>query len=474
MPPPPLSRPRPPAAAFLAALCLTLAAARPVLGGGFEIPEQGARAVGRGGAFAVGAADLTALSFNPAGLARLRGTRLLYNHNLLFHEIGFRRAPLDARWGAAAGTTFPEVSDTETLFPKNVFVAVSSDFGLDDWTFAAGVYGPSGIGSHSYPDYGPQSFLLSRMDIDVRYYSLAVAWQLPGTVAVGLTLQWVDGNHLEYRLVTDSTSTTTLTPLPDPTSTQLLSTLHLEDRVGATAILGVWWAPLPFLEVGLSGRVIPVPLSLQGGVTVDKPTLVTEDVTARTEVTIPAQVRGGVRYVHRLADGRERFDVELDVVWENWSAVDAFDLDFEGAISGQKVADLRIARAWRDTVSVRLGGDVAVWPGHLTLRAGGFWESAATPTNYTHLDFPSWQRGGVGLGVTGTWAGVSVTVGWLHVFQESRTVSEDFGKVFQQRALQPCPAGCEGASGVVANAGRFRAAFDILALGLDVNVTEWF
>src|SRR5262245_39444478 len=50
--------------------------------GGFEVPDQGARAVGRGGAYAVGAADLTALHYNPGKLASLGGTRVMYSHNL--------------------------------------------------------------------------------------------------------------------------------------------------------------------------------------------------------------------------------------------------------------------------------------------------------------------------------------------------------------------------------------------------------
>ena len=52
-----------------------------VFSAGFEIPDNGTRSLGRGGAFVVGAQDLTALHYNPARLAQLGGTRLLYNHN---------------------------------------------------------------------------------------------------------------------------------------------------------------------------------------------------------------------------------------------------------------------------------------------------------------------------------------------------------------------------------------------------------
>ena len=100
----------------------------------------------------------------------------------------------------------------------------------------------------------------------------------------------------------------------------------------------------------------------------------------------------------------------------------------------------------------------------------GFWESAAAPTNYTHLDFPSFQRFGVGAGLT--WdvsRRVSLTASYMHVFQEDRDISEDFAKQYQERPLRPCPADCGGSEGVPANAGHFESHFDTLSLGLDIQ-----
>ena len=61
----------------------------------------------------------------------------------------------------------------------------------------------------------------------------------------------------------------------------------------------------------------------------------------------------------------------------------------------------------------------------------------------------------------------------MQVFQADRRVSELHGKQLQQRALVPCAAGCDGFSGVPANAGLFRSSFDILAAGIDLDLGSW-
>ncbi len=439
--------------------------------GGFEIPDRGAKALGRGGANVVGVDDATALHYNPAALAKIRGTTLLYNHSLIWHDTRFTRAPLSSAWGDDAGTTFPTVRDAKKIYPLGLFAAVSTDFGLENWTFGAGVYGPHSVGKHDYPEYGPQSFMLTDMNVLMAYYSLAAAWKWKDVFGVGVTAQYVDLLQLDYSLVIDSTFTTGLDPLADPESTQLTSKLHLADRTGGTAIVGLWYRPHRNVELALASRVVPVFLKPRGTMQVDKPTLVTDDIRVTMPLTLPATLRGGVRYIHYAQD-RQRFDLELAAEYENWSVIDAYDVQVSGRISGQEIQDLRLGKGWRDTVSVRLGGDVNVIPKHLTVRAGGYFESAASPKSYAHLDFPSFMRGGLGAGLTAGGRGIYGTIGFLHVFQQPQTVTELDGKVFQQRPVRPCPDDCGGASGVPANAGRFTSRYEILNVGIELRFAE--
>ncbi|MEX1364504.1 MAG: outer membrane protein transport protein [Nannocystaceae bacterium] len=466
LPPPPH---RGPVGATGLVLGLMLGAPTVAHAGGFEVPDRGARALGRGGANVVGAVDGTALHYNPGALAKQRGTRFTYNHALVWHDTRFTRAPIS--FGDDAGTEFGEVRNDRSMFPLGLFAVLSTDFGLDNWTFGAGVYGPHSVGRHDYPEYGPQAFMLTDMNVLMVYYSLAAAWKWRDVFGIGVTAQYVDLMSLDYSLVIDSTFTEGLDAVPDDASTQLTSTLKLRDRASGTAIVGLWYRPHRRVELGLAGRVVPVFLHAKGTMETDKPTLVTDDVRISMPLTLPATVRGGLRYIHQTKD-REWFDLELNAQWEGWSTIDAYEVSVDGQISGQEIGDLRLDKQWRDTVSVRLGGDVHVIPERLTLRAGGYFETAATPEAYAHLDFPSFMRGGVGGGLTAGARGIYGTVGFLHVFQQQQQTDELTAKVFQQRPIRPCPDRCGGSSGVPANAGTFTSRYEILTLGIELRFAE--
>ena len=442
--------------------------------GGFEVPDTGARAAGRGGAMVAGADDLTALHYNPGALARQRGTSFLYNQNLVFHRATFERAPLTADvWGV--DQDFEPVRDRRKVFPLGLFAVVASDFGLRNWTFAAGIYGPSAVGRHDYPQYGPQSFQLTQMDVLMAYYNVAAAWKLRDVFGIGVTIQYVDMLQMKYSLIVDSRAVTALNPTPEATGTQLETQLNLKDRTAATALVGLWYRPHQRIELGLASRVIPIFLRPSGGVTVDKPELVTDAIHVTMPLVLPATLRGGVRYIHDVgAPGKSRkwFDIELDVVYENWSSIDSFDLDISGEISGQPLSNLTIDKKWKDTVSVRLGGDIFALPPYLTVRAGGYFESPTQDPEYAHLDFPAFLRGAVGAGLTAGAKGIYGTVGYMHVFQKTQAVSEVQAQVFQQRPIAPCPDRCDGLSGVPANAGTFTSSFDLLNFGIEVRFAE--
>jgi long-subunit fatty acid transport protein len=441
--------------------------------GGFELPDNGVRAVGRGGATAVGAQDLTAVHYNPAVLARQSAkVAVMWHHNLVFHQSTFDRATLAEGWGPAyGGAEFESASDRESLFPLGGFLSVGSNFGLQDTMLALSVYGPSSVGKQDWEDYGPHSFMMTEADMLLVYYSASAAWQSrTGDFGFGATLQYVDMPKLQYELILDSDASGTLTPVPEDTTvgdttTHLAGKLDLADRTGFTALVGAFWRPIRNLELGVSGRILPIKLEAEGGVILDKPELSPEGLEVKLPLTMPLQARGGVRWVE------ERFDVELDVFWENWSVIERYEVSMAGKINGQEVEDLVIEKQWNDTVSVRLGGDYRVVPEVLDVRVGGFWENGAAPEAYSHIDFPSFDRVGLGAGLTYhlSDSGVAISAAYMHVFQEERTVTEAYGKTFQQRPLTPCPQECGGLSGVVANAGKFTTNFDIVSLGLDFS-----
>lgn len=477
--------PRSPRPALLVSVVALLAigAAPDARAGGFEIPDNGTRALGRGGAFTVRADDLSAIALNPGGLSRLSGTGILLNHTLTQKNVRFTRAKTSMPETVDYGfdPTAP-VENQEPLFPMGLMIAAASDFGLDDWSFALGFYGPSASGKSSYPIDGGQRYMLTSIETQLMYLSAAVAYGYEDVFGVGVTFQYVMAPIIEMKMVSDGSPFGELNPYYSGNDVE--STISLSDMTSFSALVGAWWRIIPQVEVALSGRVVPIYLHATGKMTLDNVPGQTVFTADRLEVTnshaeldlvLPPTGRAGVRYRHLDGKGEEVFDIELDVVYEAWSMLESYDVKIDGTINlfaNAEAPDVIMEKRWRDTVSVRLGGTWNAGGEHFALSLGGYYESGAVPENYENLDYLSFDRFGLGFGLSGKAGPVHLSLSYAHVFQEDRTVTEAQGKVYQIRPLDPCPEACDngqGWSGVPANAGTFESSYDMLSLGVQAT-----
>ena len=141
----------------------------------------------------------------------------------------------------------------------------------------------------------------------------------------------------------------------------------------------------------------------------------------------PAAARLGVMYAFK-----PYFDVEVAVVREFWSAFRYIRLDVEGlnATSGllppgsQGIAlpPTIQPKEWRDTWSLRAGGDFHAVPGIFTARAGAFAEESAIPDRTLDLSAADGRKVGVSVGFSLGYFGLRLTGAWQHIFVESRLV----------------------------------------------------
>lgn len=471
-------------------------AAGPVLAGGFEVGDQGAWAAGRGGAFLVKASDLSAIEYNPAGLARLRGTRFYYSHRGVHRDVWYRRARTldwsDSIHGAPRRVGFDAVTDAESWFLPGSMIAISSDFGLDNWAFAAGVYGPSAIGNARYPEDGPQRYMLTEMDVLILYYTLSAAWKHKDLFGVGVSLQWVDVPLMSIELVVDGNIAPKMVE-PVESDYDMRARISGSDRVGATAILGAWAKPHPNIEVGFSARVVPIPIDLDARLSVsaenlqlDEPPVLTKDGVpnnkVRFKMNMPAKFRAGVRYVQRDGD-REVFDLELDLHYDLWSIMERFttEVGLSTKVGGATVDidKIHIERNWQDTVSVKLGGDWNAVPDVLWLRAGFFYESPAISHGYEYLDVFSFHRFSPSTGLTVRFWKFDLSLAYSYIYQLPVVVTEEESRIFQQVPGSGCeapytnPVFCNehylGKPSAPANAGTYLVDYHILQAGLELT-----
>ena len=479
-PAPFLSRSRRTFASGGVATLLSLTCVGPAWANGFntEYPDNGARALGRGGAFAAKADDPTAIYYNPAGLAlQGPGLKLTVSANVVDLDHRFTPAPNTT----ALARTRIEFDTIEQSAPAFVAPFIAGQFGfesLPDWGFGFGIYGPAAHGRHRFPNQltikgatntrtgadvtnsliGNRDAtlfpngLVIETDLLQAFPTLSAAWRATDALSVGVSLQ----NSMLKAKIRKGVGGVAPSEV----------VIDVADYFAPTAILGLHYAASPAVELGLTvrpgfrheakgtGRLrlfaeCPNP-EANGSCTGPQelgPYPYGEDLqpedadgTPNNDITFivdnPTVVRAAVRYVHR--DDRtaeEIFDVELDYVFEHNSVHQGYELIFDAdqvdlqLPSGGQIPDVPLPaltdrRNYKDTHSFRLGGDWRVLPGQLTLRAGATYETGAAPDEYTHLDFPALDivSGHVGLGYDFGMITVDVSYAYTHMF--SRDISD--------------------------------------------------
>jgi long-chain fatty acid transport protein len=441
--------------------------------GGFEFPDNGAQPLSRGGAFTAKADDLTALQYNVAGLAWVRGTHVLIDSNFVMANYEFARAgnyPENTQNPHFYdGMPFPKVSSDGPLRVAP-FAGVASDFGMENMAVAVGAYGPSGYGRFNFGSTihtaqgdlpAPQRYDLVDQELLVVQPTFAVAWRLLPYLSIGAAY------HLVYS--TQQYTTTAYLPAPicgiedprcDYRSHIDVAGFSNSFSVGAMLRLGDSW------QLGVNYRH-STPLDDTGTVKAsfadNAPTHPTYD-DGRTDAdvllqhSLPRYLRSGVRHVWR-EDGFERADLELDFTYEGWSDEEEFVVKVSHLTPTP--LPLHVLIHYDDTFSLRLGGayNFDLKSGVLSLRAGGYYDSPAQPDAYTRLNFQAREHIGMAAGLGYNMGWLSFDLGAAYIYIPSRTVDDSRIKqlhslgAFSDPALTTVGNGEFSGSNFVATAG---------------------
>ncbi|MBT9560345.1 MAG: outer membrane protein transport protein [Myxococcales bacterium] len=459
--------------------------------GGFELPETGARALGRAGAFYVLADDLSAAILNPGAMINQPGTNLYITYNLIHAPVTFDRAASVITDDSGNPYPLPPTSENEKpWFPLGVSLVVSSDFGLDDWRFWAAVYGPNSAGAAKYDQDSAARYMLTELDLKLLYFSTGVAWGKQNHYGVGATLSWAWVPESKFELVVDGASDTKLNPYTS--SFDVLAQFDLSDSGGFTATVGGWWRVIPELELGLSGRVAPLYLEMEGDVTLSgignffgTGKLQQRGTDASISAVMPPTLKAGARYRHLdKSNGNEIFDLELNVIYEAWSMLEAYDVHVGARVDvvqpngsllveDSVIPPLKVAKNWKDVIGARIGSTWNAVPGLFSWSLGALYETGAAAADYAYVDFAAYDRVGVATGLSFRFTGVDLSLSYMHLFQFDVTTSEASGKGEQQRPLGQCPGKCEGASPIAANAGTYKTSFNQVGISVQLHFDEW-
>jgi long-chain fatty acid transport protein len=239
--------------------------------------------------------SLTAMYYNPAGLALGKGTRLYIDGNLAYRIFSYQRAreavtnPLAAsvfdtpcaRGQCEAGTPEADIAanagkGTLNNFLASPFIGVASDFGLENASFGLSLYAPFGgsstydkvdkVGNHPGSVDGAQRWWAIEGTIKSVYITAAAAYRIPQyNLSIGLGINVVKNQVFTSRAKTFSNDDDLITRDPYGARYEVSEGQYLKEgraiiEVESTELAlgaGVIWQPKNNVWLGVSYQSSP-------------------------------------------------------------------------------------------------------------------------------------------------------------------------------------------------------------------------
>lgn len=428
-------------------------------GAGFYIADVGTRGMARGGAFVAAPDSPLAVHYNPSGLSLLKGFHL---------EVSVAISQVSARFERSCPCLDPEFdledpaaveARLESLFDANPattgtpltipFVGVAYGFEPLDLTIALAAYGPTS-GRFDYGLLGPATApgFPERAETRVTRYNAVEAPNLEINYALSFGLEplkslGVEGLRVGATLFLHQTGASQTLHLfadstvfaqngPEDPAADIPLVLDFLSDPSFSWGLGVGWdLPwVPGLTVGASFRAARA-VEANGTVQVDLPTNLRdiasvsgEDV--RVKLNIASIARVGVQYRRP-----GWFTAEAAIVFEGWGATDRVVIEPQGIVFESPILPEPLVlgtivseRNWRDTGSLRLGGELELWEPWLGIQAGYFHEPSAVPTEWLEPSRIDLDKHGLALGLSASYAGFTLQIAGTYIAMNETTVTD--------------------------------------------------
>ncbi len=398
-----------------------------LMANGLSLNSIGARPFGMGGTGVSLDDDVSAIHWNPAGLAG-QGTKL---------SLGLTDIMLPGNYKYDAANIDVDTEDNHYLNPGLFF-----NYGLDPkMSIGFAAYGIAGVGaeydgskmaglsggptdaSGTYPNlfYGKTYDWESRLG--VMNISPAFAYKINEQFSVGLAgcIYW--GTMTMDRGVS-------MIDNFNPYATEedaLLDSQYSDDLEGTGygAALGVNYKPMDDLKIGFTFKT-PVEVTFEGDGTV---TMVSNDLNGdgvpEIDQKVEMDVERKIEWPMWIGLGAsykvmENLLVAFDLQYTNWSSIETLDTDM--TISGQTGTE-KTKMDWEDCVQIRLGGEYTInemFKGRL----GYYYDPAPAPDETANILFPSTTyhavTGGFGFGMKN----ITADFGIEYLFGEERDLDE--------------------------------------------------
>jgi len=298
-------------------------------------PVHGAKAAAMGTAFTAIADDPSAITFNPAGLATLKGTNIYGGVVAVVPSTDFTNP---------AGST--EKTYFQAFFPPQFYI--SSDLGMESVVLGLGIYSPFGIGGRKWSDTGLTRFASTEGTIATIAANPTIAWQILPQLTVGAGVDILYASNTAATMVDQSALAA--------------GDGRLSFRgwgLGVGYNLGILLFPGGKVSFGFAyrsgirvkqegtvalGKIAPALQPLFGG-----PVFRTD---ASTVVNFPEIFTWGLAF-----RPTSKLTVGVDVDWGRWSSFDETLFSVKNKVPAARFGDIPVNFKWEDAVAVKVGAE---------------------------------------------------------------------------------------------------------------------
>lgn len=358
-----------------------------IVGAGFSIFEQGAKASAMAGAFAATADDPSAIFYNVAGIAFQRKTAATAGATMITFNSQFR----------GDNSEFPGPSTTE-FFEDHTFI-IPNFYAItpigDNLTVGLGAFTAFGLRT-DWEDGNTFSGRFISQDVNLKTTSLqpSIAWKTSND-------RFAIGAGVEYRL--SNLSLERNNAAINPFTQRIVDVAHVrlesEREAGVGFNVGTIFRPSDRFSFGLNYRSA-MDIDYDGTATFRQiPTgsaMLDTVIRAQlppnqdisTTVNYPAFISAGV------ATNLGLWDVELDAVFTTWSEFERLEVEFQQT----PALNLNVPQNYEDSMSFRLGGNRQVTD-NWDVRLGALYDQTPQPVETVGPLLPDANRTAITFGV---------------------------------------------------------------------------
>ena len=382
---------------------------------GLNLNGLGARPASMGGAFVGLADDFTAVFWNPAGLALLKGRTFGLAGDLLLPSARFTLDPTFSMetkakgYGAGLVGYFQPIGDRIVVgLGAYTLSGLGADWASQGFEEALVYPLPPAYFTPSLESYRWRSFIGSIT------LAPSIAVKVNDWMLLGATF------NLSYGFFqTSQWAETAVLPTKPPTLVNLGQQDLDVNGWGFGATFGLLIKPSDWLSVGLTWRT-QTNMSLSGTTGIENLDLLGLPVSSDTSLDVPnpTWLAGGI-----AVKPLDRLTVTFDLQWTNWAKLGTIELVFADPEWAEALTDeAALVLNWKDSLQVR--GGVEYDLGTFALRAGYYYDPAPAPDETMNVLIPSFTYNSFNAGFGYAKDRWKIDFGLEYLIGQDRTVTE--------------------------------------------------